>query len=60
MPNKVAFVGKWDKYVGRGASLEHLPPVLKSSASLGKGSGGKHLVTNRVTWSLVSHTSAAQ
>lgn len=60
MPNKAACVGKWAKYVRRGTSLEHLLPILKSSASLGKGSGGKHLVTKRVTWSLVSHTSAAQ
>ena len=60
MPNKVAFVGKWAKYVGRGTSLEHFPPVLKPFASLGNRSGGKHLVTNRVTWNLVSHASAAQ
>ena len=32
----------------------------KSSASLGRGLGEKHLVTNGVAWRLESHTGAVQ
>ena len=47
-------------YVGRDTSLEWLPPLGKSSASLGRGLGERHLVTNGVAWRPVSHTGAAQ
>ena len=40
--------------VSRGTRLKHLPPPKNSSASLGKGYGGKHLVMNGVAWCLVS------
>ena len=38
-----------------GICLERLPPPGKSSASLGKGLGKKHLVTTGMAWCPVSH-----
>ena len=46
--------------MGGGICLEWLPPLEKSSASLGKGWVGKYLVTNGVALCPVSHTGAAQ
>ena len=46
--------------MSRGTCLESLLPLGKSSASLGRGLGEKHLVTNDVAWHPVSGTGAAQ
>ena len=45
---------------GRVTCLEWLLPLGKSSASLGRGLGEKHLMTNGVAWRPVNHTGAAQ